>query len=196
MKNKQIGGRYVVSVLICVLLFAAAAVGAFGQKAQEKPLPNLSLSEINGRQWSLEDDRGKVVLLNFWATWCAPCRSEVPVLVSLSDKYKTDGLKIVGVSVDSENADAINEFIKDFKIDYTVVLAVPGSLLSRQKAIPMSLLIDEKGVLAKKYVGAIEKSVLEKDIRVLLGKNDAAQRKTPAGKKKTASGRASEKAKN
>ena len=181
MKLKQNGRRILISALMCLLL---AAASAFGQQTPEKPLPNLSLDDINGHKWNLEDDRGSVVLLNFWATWCAPCRSEIPVLVSLSNAYKNEGLKVVGVSVDSENVAQINKFIEDFKIYYQIVLAVPGSLLSRQKAIPMSLLIDEKGVLAKKYVGAVEKEVLEKDIKALLGKSVTKQRKTPTGTKK------------
>ena len=112
------------------------------------------------------------------------------------ETYKTGGLKVVGVSVDSENVAQINKFIKDFKIDYQIVLAVPGSLLSQQKAIPMSLLIDEKGVLAKKYVGAIEKSVLEKDIKALLDKRITEKRKTTVKAKNTAAGKAVKKAGN
>lgn len=177
---KRISNRLAFFAVASVLLASAA----FGQAAAQKPLPNLALDRIDGEKWNLEDDRGSVVLLNFWATWCAPCRSEIPILVNLSDKYKADGLKVVGVSVDSENVAQINKFIKDFEIDYSIVLAVPGSSLSQQKAIPMSLLIDEKGVLAKKYVGAVEKAILEKDIRVLLGKSADTPNKSSAGKKK------------
>ena len=193
MKLKQNGRRLLISALMCLLL---AAASAFGQQTPEEPLPNLSLDDINGQKWNLEDNRGSVVLLNFWATWCAPCRSEIPVLVSLSKTYKTGGLKVVGVSVDSENVAQINKFIKDFKVDYQIVLAVPGSLLSQQKAIPMSLLIDEKGVLAKKYVGAIEKSVLEKNIKALLDKRITEKRKTTVKAKNTAAGKAVKKAGN
>lgn len=192
MKIKKISTRLALSGLMCFLL----AASAFGQISAEKPLPNLSLDNINGQKWNLEDNRGSLVLLNFWATWCAPCRTEIPVLVSLSDTYKINGLKVVGVSVDSENVAQINKFIKDFKIDYQIVLAVPGSQLSKQKAIPMSLLIDEKGILAKKYVGAIEKGVLEKDIKTLLAKSSATQRKTPVGTKKIAPKKAVKKAGN
>ncbi len=184
MTFKKIIDRLALAGVMCVLL---AAAPAFGQKTAEKPLPNLALDNINGQKWNLEEMRGSIVLLNFWATWCAPCRTEIPALVSLSKKYNTDGLKIVGISVDSENVALINKFIKEFKIDYPIVLAVPGSLLSQQKALPMSLLIDEKGLLAKKYVGAIKEADLEKDIRELLKKDGSSPRKASAGTKKDGS---------
>ncbi len=189
---KKISNRLAFFAAACVLLAATA----FGQAAAEKPLPNLALNRIDGRKWNLKDNRGSLTLLNFWATWCAPCRSEIPVLVRLSDKYKVAGLKVVGVSVDSENVSQINKFIKDFKIDYSIVLAVPGSILSQQKAIPMSLLIDEKGFLAKKYVGAVEEFVLEKDIKTLLNKRITLHTQTPTGAKKIVSNKAVKKAGN
>ena len=79
-------------------------------------------------------------------------------------------MEVVGIAIDSENTVQINNFIKEFKVDYPILLTVPGSVLSQQKAVPMSLLVDEKGVLAKKYVGAIKESVFEKDIKGLLSK--------------------------
>ena len=139
--------------------------------AASKPLPDLSLPAVNGEQWSLHKQRGKIVLLNFWATWCAPCRTEVPYLVRLSNKYKASGLAVAGVTVDSENTVQINGFIKEFKIDYPILLTVPGSALARQKAVPMSLLIDRNGALVKKYVGAVKESVFENDVKSLLKKN-------------------------
>ncbi len=139
-------------------------------KAKDKPLPDLILSNVAGEKWSLHKQRGRVVLLNFWATWCAPCRAEVPYLVRLASKYKASGLEVVGIAIDSENTVQINNFIEEFKVDYPILLTVPGSVLSQQKAVPMSLLVDEKGVLAKKYVGAIKESVFEKDIKGLLSK--------------------------
>jgi len=142
-------------------------------KAAAKPLPNLTLNTTNGQKWSLDENRGRVVLLNFWATWCVPCRAEVPYLVRLSNKYKTGGLDVVGINIDGDNIEQINSFIKEFKVDYTVLLTVPGSILTRQKAVPMSLLIDGKGVLVKKYVGAIKESVFEKDITDLLDRKSA-----------------------
>lgn len=157
-------------MFVAGLVFASPAQIKRASKPVEKPLPNLSLNAIDGQKWSLYENRGRIVLLNFWATWCAPCRAEVPYLVRLSSKYKASGLEVVGIAVDSENTGQINNFIKEFKVDYPILLAVPGSVLSQQKAVPMSLLVDEKGVLAKKYVGAIKESVFEKDIKGLLSK--------------------------
>lgn len=140
-------------------------------KNQNKPLPNLVLNTIDGQKWSLNERRGRVVLLNFWATWCAPCRTEIPRLVRLSEKYKKSGLEVVGISVDSENLTGIKAFVRDYKINYSTLLAASGSLLSQQKAVPMTMLIDERGVLSKKYIGAVREEVFEKDIKKLLGKS-------------------------
>ncbi|MGI8494776.1 MAG: TlpA family protein disulfide reductase, partial [Pyrinomonadaceae bacterium] len=141
-----------------------------------KPLPNLVLNTIDGKKWELYENRGQIVLLNFWATWCVPCKSEIPALVRLAEKHRADGLKVAGISVDSENTPQIKKFIESYKIKYPILLTVPDSLLSQQKAIPMSLLIDEKGFLAKKYIGAIKEDVFEKDIKDLLHKKSASQK--------------------
>lgn len=154
-------------------VFAQRKTKTSTKTAAAKPLPNLTLNTIDGQKWSLEENLGRIVLINFWAMWCAPCRTEVPALVRLSNKYKASGLQVVGVSVDSENIEQINAFIKDYKINYPVLLASPGSLLSRQKAVPMTLLIDATGILAKKYVGAAKESVFEKDIKDLIAKKSA-----------------------
>ena len=167
---KNLNFRILFSLLI-IIGFAIICVPAQKRTPPKaKPLPDLVLQSVAGETWSLHGRRGRVVLLNFWATWCAPCRAEVPYLVRLSNKYKARGLDVVGVTVDSENTVQINDFIKEFAVDYPILLTVPGSALSRQKAVPMSLLVDEKGFLVKKYVGAIKESVFEKDIKNLLNK--------------------------
>lgn len=167
--------KIILSFALLMLLVGAfagrlSAQGKTAVKSRSKPLPDLVLNTVDGQKWSLSERRGHVILLNFWATWCAPCRTEIPQLVRLSDKYKKSGLEVVGISVDSENIAGIKAFIEDYKINYPTLLAVPGSLLSQQKAVPMTMLIDEKGVLSKKYVGAVREAVFEKDIKKLLGK--------------------------
>lgn len=163
--------KFIKQIGLLVLIFGIFAIGLSAQtKTEAMPLPDLKLDTIGGEKWSLHQQRGNIVLLNFWATWCAPCRGEIPYLVGLSEKYKTKNLKIVGVNVDSEDLNLVKKFIKDFKIDYTVLLTVSGSLLSQQKAVPMTLLIDEESRLVKKYVGAVEGSLFEKDVEDLLKK--------------------------
>ncbi len=187
MKNRKIIGFIVLSALIFVFASVSTAQKKPTAKTAVKPLPELTLNTADGKEWSLSEQRGSLVLLNFWATWCAPCRTEIPVLVRLADKYRADDLRVAGVSVDSENIGLINKFIDEFKMNYPVLLAASGSALSRQKAIPMSLLIDEKGILAKKYIGAVKESVLEKDIRDLLNKK-IARRKIPPIRRLTENG--------
>ena len=174
MKNRRIIILFSFLALLTInLVSGLSAQTKTPPKAKVKPLPDLILTSVTGEKWSLHEQRGSIVLLNFWATWCAPCRAEVPYLVRLSDKYKARGLEIVGINIDSENTEQINNFIKEFKMDYPVLLTVPGSTLSQQKSVPLSLLINEKGVLVKKYVGAIKEIVFEKDIKSLLSKKSA-----------------------
>ncbi len=169
----------IIRIAVLSFLVAVSASGLLAQareivpKSVDKPLPNLILNNINGQKWSLHEQRGRVVLLNFWATWCAPCREEIPSLVRLFDKYKADRLAVVGVSLDSENPARIKAFIKKYRMNYPVILTVPGSRLTQQEAVPITILIDQSGVLAKKYIGAIKEDVLEKDIKELLGKKSA-----------------------
>ena len=168
MKNQQV----INFVLFFVLSFAAFAAGATAQtnqkpKPTEKPLPNLVLKTINGEKWSLEENRGRVVLINFWATWCEPCRTETPMLVKLSDEFESRGLKIVGIALDTGGTNLIKKFVAEYKVDYPILLPVPGSALSRIDPVPTTLLIDSEGRLAKKYVGELTEKILREDIAKL-----------------------------
>jgi thiol-disulfide isomerase/thioredoxin len=160
---------------ILALILGVFTAVSFGQKKQlvpkkplEKPLPNLILNSIDGEKWSLYENRGRVVLLNFWATWCEPCRTETPLLVKLGKQYKSRGLEIVGIALDEEGAEPVKKFIAEYKIEYPILLPVPGSLLSQIDPVPTTLLIDAEGRLAKKYVGAMPEKILRDDIEKLV----------------------------
>ncbi len=141
----------------------------FVAKKVEKTLPDLKLPDLGGAEWSLRSNLGKVVLINFWATWCAPCRKETPMLVNLSSEYKSRGLEIVGITLDEGGTDAIKKFVADYKIDYPVLLPTPGSRLAQIDPVPTTLLIDSQNRLVKKYVGLIPEKILRADLDRLTG---------------------------
>jgi thiol-disulfide isomerase/thioredoxin len=151
--------------LFASFLFAQAQAEP---KPAPKPLPNLILDTLDGEKWSLHENRGRVVLMNFWATWCEPCRTETPMLVKLGKEYKPRGLDIVGIALDEDGAEPIKKFVAEYRIVYPILLPVPGSRLSQMEPVPTTLLIDSEGRLAKKYVGAMPEEVLREDIEKLL----------------------------
>ncbi len=174
MKNRKIKNL----ILLAVLSFAVFAADFSAQTKQaekpaEKPLPNLTLDTIDGKKWSLYDNRGKIVLLNFWATWCEPCRTETPMLVRLGKEYEERGLKIVGIALDENGTAIIKKFMTEYKIDYPVLLPIPGSALSRIDPVPTTLLIDGEGRLVKKYVGELPEDILRADIEKLTAEKPA-----------------------
>lgn len=178
MKNQKV----INFALLCVLVLAGFAASVSAQKKSavkpvEKPLPNLVLKTIDGEKWSLYENRGKIVLLNFWATWCEPCRTETPMLVKLGKEYKERGLKIVGIALDTGGTQMIKNFVGEYKIDYPILLPVPGSALSRIDPVPTTLLIDAEGRLAKKYVGKLPEKILREDIEKLTGAANLKNRK-------------------
>ncbi len=110
--------------------------------------PDFALRDISGREVSLSAYRGKIVLLEFWAAWCAPCRASVPELVEVQDKYREKGLVVLGISMDtgSDAVQMLNEFSKEFKINYPVLLDdSKTSRTYRVSSLPTSYIIDREG---------------------------------------------------
>jgi peroxiredoxin len=132
-----------------------------------------SAADLNGTTWKLSAHRGKVVLLNVFATWCPPCRQETPGLVRLSKEFAGKGVSVVGVSMDEGGAGVVEQFVKEYNITYPVLLP-PASdpLTAGIQAIPVTFLIDRQGRLAKHYVGAVEQSTFARDIEEVLKEND------------------------
>lgn len=138
-------------------------------------VPNLALSALDGSQWSLEEQRGSIVLLNFWATWCQPCRTEKPMLVKLAGEYKKSGLKIAGVALDEDGTELVKKFVDEYKIDYPTLIPPADSPLRSIENLPNTLLIDREGRLVKKYVGAVPEKVLRTELDNLLSESSAAR---------------------
>lgn len=130
---------------------------------------NFTLPKVEGgAEWNFADYRGRVVVVNYWATWCPPCRVETPGLVSFADEYKTRGVETVGVSMDDDTS-LIQPFVEKYRIKYPILL--PGNdpnLGAGGMALPTTFLYDRSGKLAKKYTGIVLESTLKSDVEILL----------------------------
>jgi thiol-disulfide isomerase/thioredoxin len=137
---------------------AAAAEGLEPQGAVGDLMPPYSAPMLDGKIFDVEKERGNVVLLNLWATWCGPCRAEMPELVKLHAKYVAKGFKVVGVSLDDTSAEsAVRDYVKAQKIDYPIALDPDGKLanLFQASVIPTTVLIDRKGKIVLRQIGQI-----------------------------------------
>jgi cytochrome c biogenesis protein CcmG/thiol:disulfide interchange protein DsbE len=122
------------------------------------PAPQFSLQDLGGRQVGLSDFRGKVVLLNFWATWCAPCRREIPSLERLYRMRKDEGFEIVAVNTERASASKVASFVGEYGMSFPILLNPQGDVGSRYRvrAIPTSFLLDKNGVIRWQIVGGRE----------------------------------------
>jgi len=134
-----------------------------------KIAPNFSLWSLNGKIISLSDFKGKVIILDFWATWCPPCREEIPHFVNLYERYRDEGFQILGVVLD-ENKNVVENFAKNYHINYSLlfpdekILKAYGPIIY----IPTTFVISSDGYIYKKYIGYNPESVFEDDIKKLL----------------------------
>ena len=132
--------------------------------------PNFKLDTLEGKPLSLADYKSKVILLSFWATWCGPCRAEVPDLVELQNKYK-EQLQIIGLVVDDDDQEAIKKFVDEFGINYPVAIATDALRLEYGgiPALPTSFVLDAEGRVVQKHEGLRDPVLYEVEIRSLLG---------------------------
>lgn len=166
-------------VLAATLFIAMAGIGiavaqnnvrAAVQPAPErKAAPEFLLKDSSGKTVSLNDYRGKVVLLDFWATWCHGCQEEIPWFSDFHRKYAGQGLAVVGVSLDSDGWKVVTPFLKTAKVPYQVVLG--NDAMAKTYGIenmPDTFLIDRQGRIAAAYTGEVDKDDVEANIRTML----------------------------
>jgi peroxiredoxin len=132
---------------------------------------DFTLQEVRGREITLSEFRGQVVLINFWATWCVPCRIEIPHFVALHEKYRDRGLVILGVSVD-ESTESLASFVTELEMTYPVLVAAKRRDLLEAygppAGFPTSVLISRDGKICTQHVGLTDAAVLERQIQALL----------------------------
>jgi thiol-disulfide isomerase/thioredoxin len=134
------------------------------------PAPDFKLDDLDGKLLTLASSHGKVVLLNFWATWCGPCREEIPDLIELQTKYK-DRLQIIGISVDDEDASAVKKVVDQTGINYPVAMSSPEVRMAYGGigALPTSFVLDSDGRVVQKHEGLRNPLLYEIEVRALLG---------------------------
>jgi thiol-disulfide isomerase/thioredoxin len=181
--------------LVIAILIAAGAIG-FGVYEWLQPLPsapiaaaaatpspamppalsadqamNIGLDDLEGAQHTLADWHGKVLLVNFWATWCPPCRQEIPLLVKLQAKYAAQGLQIVGIATDEQNETDVRSFLRQVVVNYPILIGnnqapqIIAALGGKYVGLPYSMLLDRDGRLFKIHTGELEPTDAENLIR-------------------------------
>lgn len=137
--------------------------------------PDFTLPDSTGSPIKLSAYKGKVVLLDFWATWCTGCKVEIPWYVEFQNKYGKDGLTAIGVSMDDDGWKSVKPFLEEHKLNYPVVIA-NQDLANRYgglPSLPMTLLIDRNGKIAESHAGMVDKDAFENKIKALLHEKPA-----------------------
>ncbi len=162
--------RWLVAGLIGVFVASSAAHSAFAaQDLLNKQAPEFTLRDLNGQTLRLTDYRGNVVLLNFWATWCAPCQVEMPAFAAWQRQYGPQGLQVIGVSMD-DNAAPARRLVERLKLNYPVAMG-DERLAARYGGVlglPLTFLIDRNGVVRARFQGETDLKVIENRLRSLL----------------------------
>jgi peroxiredoxin len=137
---------------------------------ERKPAPEFALKDADGKTVHLEDYKGKVVLLDFFATWCGPCKIEIPWFMELERKNKDRGFSVLGVSMDDEGWEVVKPFLADLGVNYRVVIGndATAQVYGGVDALPTTFLIDRNGRIAAVHVGLASKKVFEDGIQQLL----------------------------
>jgi thiol-disulfide isomerase/thioredoxin len=187
-------GRRISAPLAILALVAVAAVGwagfryaslrsgppAAGVATGEKPIvrllstpsavPTFSMRDLDGRTISSDSLRGKVTIINFWATWCPPCRAEIPDLIALQEKYRGQ-VQVIGVSQDEVGPDAVRQFATEQRMNYPIVMSTPEleKIFTGVYALPTSFIVDRTQQIVQKHVGMLNASTTEAETRYLAG---------------------------
>ncbi|WP_455210431.1 TlpA family protein disulfide reductase [Kaarinaea lacus] len=157
-------------------LIKMIASSSQGQQAAdamvEQKNPEFTLPDIDGVQHNIREWQGNVIVLNFWATWCPPCRKETPMFVELQEEWGSRGLQFVGVAIDEINK--VKEFMDTYGVNYPMLIGVDDAIEiskaygNRFGALPYTVIIDRKGNIAHVQRGELERNVAEKTIKALL----------------------------
>ncbi len=152
-------------IALCAIVVMFATWKSHSTGVENKPAPDFTLQAIDGTTLRHSDYRGKVILLDFWATWCAPCAEEIPLFVKWQSKYGDRGLQVIGLSMD-DSPDPVRKFSREFKINYPIAIGTQD-VASRYGGIlglPVNIVIGRDGKIKAKHLGLYNLSLLEREL--------------------------------
>lgn len=161
--------KVMVGTALVMVSLVSALSADLTKTATRKAAPDFTLQDSDGARIQLSALKGKVVLLDFWATWCSPCKLEIPWFMEFQQTYATKGLAAVGVAMDDEGWEKVKPYLNEHPIDYPIVVG-DGAFAKRYSvtALPVTLLIDRKGKIAARHNGLVDRAAVESEIQKLL----------------------------
>ncbi|MFN0168770.1 MAG: TlpA family protein disulfide reductase [Bryobacteraceae bacterium] len=167
-------GRSSFSLAALLMLSVATISGiTLKKEAERKRAPDFELKNGEGKIVRLSDYKGKVVLIDFWATWCGPCKAEIPWLIEMSKKYEADGLVVLGISMDSEGWPVVKPFMEKMSITYPILMGTKRAayLYGDVDALPVAFFVDREQRVAAIHSGAASRKQFEQAVMALLGRS-------------------------
>ncbi len=159
---------FLAATLFCLIVSVASAQD---NEPKSDVAPDFHVTDLNGKALNLAENKGKVVLLDFWATWCVPCQTEIPQFTEWQKKYGPDGFQVIALSMDDDEG-AVREFLRRYKVNYPIAMATPeiaqsyGGVLG----LPANFVIARDGRIATKHIGMTELSTIEDEIKAELSR--------------------------
>jgi peroxiredoxin len=164
------------SVAVWQTLAASSSQARLTPEAARKAAPDFRLKDADGKDVTLAELKGKVVLVNFWATWCHGCQTEIPWFVELQRQYADRGFVVVGISLDDDGWKSVGPWLREKKVNYPIVIGSPA--LGKQYGLdgmPLTVLVDQQGKIADTHPGLINRQETEQIIRMLLDESSRSQ---------------------
>lgn len=151
-------------------------MGGAYTSTEETPMPDVTVETLDGTSIALDEQDGKVLLLNFWATWCAPCRKEIPDLIDLQNELGSEGLTVIGISLDREGESAVRPFMEQHGINYPIVIDTSQELESTfgpLQALPTTLVVNPEGTITRRIIGIFPTEQMRPELEAMLEPSDA-----------------------